>query len=279
MGTIATMTFEEYKDIEHSAPYVVHLEGKSGVGLLYYGSRHSCDPADPMFGDIQARFLALQPNVALVEGCRPDVPPPPTLPPDLDDVIRVSGEGGYVRFLANAHSVPVLGLDPPFDAEVGHLLTSFSKEQLFLFYCLEMIVQYRRMESRPSYEEYMGRFCEFMVRRLDLKASMAPLALLHTLHKRESGHELDWETFPDEMVCPLVWEGFTNEICRQSSYFRDSSQVAMLLEAVKGHYRAFAVVGASHVVMQERALREAFADVWGTSVSRAPTQPRRAGSG
>jgi hypothetical protein len=90
---------------------------------------------------------------------------------------------------------------------------------------------------------------------------MAPLALLHTLYEREFGHELNWETYPDESVCPLVWEGFTNEICRQSSYFRDSSQVAALLEAVEAHQKAFAVVGASHVVMQERALREAFADV------------------
>jgi hypothetical protein len=169
MATIATMTFEEYKDIEHPAPYVLHLEGKSGAELLYYGSRHSCDPADPMFDDIRARFLALQPNVALVEGTRSDVPPPPTpLPPDPDDVIRASGEGGYVCFLANAHSVPILGLDPPFGAEVEHLLASFAKEQLFLFYCLEMVVQYRRTESRPPYEEYMGRFCEFMVRRRHL---------------------------------------------------------------------------------------------------------------
>ena len=105
----------------------------------------------------------------------------------------------------------------------------------------------------------MGRFCGFMVRRLDLEASMVPLALLHTLYRRAFGHELDWETMPDEWVCPLVWESFTNEICRQSSYFRDASQVATLLEAVKAHQNVFAVVGASHVVMQERALREAFA--------------------
>ena len=43
MVMIETMTFEEYKDTEHPAPYVVHLESGSGVGLLYYGSRHSCD--------------------------------------------------------------------------------------------------------------------------------------------------------------------------------------------------------------------------------------------
>jgi hypothetical protein len=260
MVTIVTMTFEEYKDIEHPAPYVLHLQG-SCVELLYYGSRHSCDPADPMFDDIRSRFLALQPSVALVEGTRSDVPPPPPLPPDPDDVIRTSGEGGYVGFLANAHSVPVLGLDPPFDAEVEHLLASFSKEQLFLFYCLEMVVQYRRMESRPSYEEHMGGFCGFMARRLSLETPMAPLALLHTLYRRAFGHELDWETMPDELVCPLIWEGFTNEICRQSSYFRDASQVATLLEAVRAHHKVLAMVGASHVVMQERALREAFANL------------------
>jgi len=107
----------------------------------------------------------------------------------------------------------------------------------------------------------MGHFCEFMIRRPDLEAPTAPLALPHTLYEKEFSYELNWETFPDEMVCPLVWESFTNEICRQSSHFRDSSQVAALLEAMKAHHKVFAVVGASRVVMQEQALRAAFADV------------------
>ena len=114
------------------------------------------------------------------------------------------------------------------------------------------------MESKPSYEKYMGGFAEFIARRLSLEPSLSPLAFLDALYEKEFGHALDWETFPDEIVCPLVWESFNNEICRQSSYFRDSSQVGTLLETVQTHHKVFAVVVASHVVMQERALRKAF---------------------
>ena len=260
MGTILTMTFKEYKDIEHPAPYVLHLEGSSDAQLLYYGARHCFDPADPMFGDLQARFREFQPNVVLVEGTRADVPPPPgPLPPDPDDVIKASGECGYVCFLARVDHVPVLGLDPPFDAEVQHLLASYPKEQLLLFYCLEQTVQYHRTQSKPPYEKYMGGFAGFMARRLGLEPAMAPFAFLRALYDQEFGQALDWETVSDEIVSPLVWESFSNQICRQSSYFRDSAQVATLLETVHTHRKVFAVVGASHVVMQERALREAFA--------------------
>jgi hypothetical protein len=260
MVTISTMTFEEYKDIEHPAPYVLHFKGSTGAQLLYYGARHCFDPAEPMFRDLQARFCEFQPSVVLVEGARADVPPPPRpLPPGPEDVIRESGECGYVCFLAQVAQVPVLGLDPPFDAEVKHLLVSYPKEQLLLFYCLEQTIQYRRMQSKPPYEKYMGGFAGSIARRLGLELPMAPLAFLRALYEKEFGRALDWEAFPDDVVSPLVWEGSSNEICRQSSYVRDSSQVATLLEAVQTHRKVFAVVGASHVVMQERALHEAFA--------------------
>lgn len=252
MATISTMTFEEYKNIEHSVPYVLHLKDKSGAELLYYGARHSYDPSDPMFDEMTARFQVFQPKIAFVEGGVV-----PTVA-DRNEMIRQDGERGFLCFLCHLHSVPVGNLEPPFDKELKYLLTLYTQEQLFLFYCVRQILQYRHMQSRPSFEEYMGSFAEGMAQRLNLKVATAVLPFLHTLYQQVFDQELVWEAMTDEVVHPFVYKSITNEIARQNSYFRDASHVTKLFEAMQAHNRVFAVVGASHVVMQEPLLRQIF---------------------
>ena len=48
---------------------------------------------------------------------------------------------------------------------------------------------------------------------------------------------------------------YLNEVSRVSNRFRDEYMVNLLVNELKQGKRVFAVVGGSHVVMQERALR------------------------
>ncbi|MCS6880111.1 MAG: hypothetical protein RMK84_04140 [Oscillochloridaceae bacterium] len=141
MVATATMTFAEYKNIEHPAPYILQLPSESAE-FLYYGANHIYDPADPMFDDIELRFKGFHPDFALVEGGVIE-----TLLP-RDEIIRQEGERGFLCRLCSLHSVPVANLEPSFDEEVQYLLKTFTGEQLLLFYCVRQIVQYRYMEAK-----------------------------------------------------------------------------------------------------------------------------------
>ena len=65
----------------------------------------------------------------------------------------------------------------------------------------------------------------------------------------------DWTRVPPEWFVPFRNDSYTNRIARRLSEIRNRHMVELLVAAVKGKQRVFAVVGLGHVVMQERALR------------------------
>ena len=66
------LSFAEYAAIRHPTPYLVDVT-RGGSRLLLFGGRHSSDPSDPMFDQIDAAFAALAPMFALHEGTPPAV--------------------------------------------------------------------------------------------------------------------------------------------------------------------------------------------------------------
>jgi len=66
------LSFAEYAAVRHPTPYVVEV-ARDGARLLLFGGRHSSQPADPMFDQIEAAFAKLSPAFALHEGTPPAV--------------------------------------------------------------------------------------------------------------------------------------------------------------------------------------------------------------
>jgi hypothetical protein len=60
---------------------------------------------------------------------------------------------------------------------------------------------------------------------------------------------------PKKWLDPVERDTFLNEISRASSDYRDGYVVSLLVQHVEEVQRVFAVMGGSHVVMQEPALR------------------------
>ncbi|MFN8642916.1 MAG: hypothetical protein U0802_15155 [Candidatus Binatia bacterium] len=82
------LSFAEYARISTRTPYVVDV-AQRGARLVLFGGRHSSDPGDPMFAQIEAAFADLRPAHALHEGT------PPALEPDREIAIRRHGEAGW----------------------------------------------------------------------------------------------------------------------------------------------------------------------------------------
>src|SRR5438128_2010819 len=104
------LSFAEYAAIRHSTPYLVDI-ARGGARLLRFGGRHSSDPSEPMFDQIEAAFTTLSPMFALHEGTAP------TVEADREVAIRRHGEAGLVRYLAARAGIDTASMDIPLAEE------------------------------------------------------------------------------------------------------------------------------------------------------------------
>src|SRR5262245_25533548 len=102
------LSFTEYAAIRHLTPYVVEIAHRDSR-LLLFGGRHSSDPADAMFAQLEAAFRELAPNFALHEG----TPPHPEREREI--AIRRHGEAGLLRHLAARAGIDTASMDIPLD--------------------------------------------------------------------------------------------------------------------------------------------------------------------
>lgn len=249
------LTFEEYARRTHTVPYI--LQSQVGQGqLVYFGSRHSYDPADPQMACIEAAWRAFRPTLAFNEGGNPPVEP------TRDAAIAKHGEAGLVRFLAARDRVPVRSLEPTRFDEVAYLLTMFSARQVKLFYVLREIPQMHARSTAPAFAEYEEDALELISRIPQLSGAPSSLSEL-----QKACHDL----LPDLARCeevPQAWfdplsdqptQTFLNVLSRRLSEFRDAHIVDLLQRSSSEGSRVFAVIGASHVVMEEPVLRSSHA--------------------
>src|SRR5204863_10187995 len=105
--------------------------------LVYFGAAHSGDPADPQMVEIERRWAAFGPTLALKEGGDPPVER------TREEAIGKHSEAGLVRWLAARDGVPVQSLDPTRQQEATHLLKTYTREELKVFFVLRQVMQDR----------------------------------------------------------------------------------------------------------------------------------------
>ena len=249
---IGIMTYEEVAKTPHSFPYVIELRAGRGA-LLYFGAQHKNDPKHPQNEQIQRLWKSFRPSIAFNEGGDP-----PTLKV-AEEAISRFGEPGLVRFLAARDNVPVRSLEPDRGQEVATLLKSYTPEQLKVFYALRQIPAYRRGKNDETLDERVEFTLKLLSNVRGLEGVPHTLAELGESSSRLMPNLKDWREVPDSWFDPgyIQPPSYLNEVSRASSRFRDEYMVNLLINEVKQGKRVFAVVGGSHVVMQERALRAA----------------------
>lgn len=231
-------------------PYVLNIYTPHG-GLFYFGVKHSDDPSDEQFKEIEAFWRQFDPEIAFYEG-----PELIVAEKTRNEAIHNAGERGLVRYLAGSH-VTVNSMEPEFADEVAQLLSKYRPEQVKTFYIIRDKVFYDGLTS-PSgtLEEYL----QHSIATTSVEAALKNVRP-HTISELQSTFA---ENFPDEgsyknvparWVDPSKTDTRLNEISRAIDDFRNQVMVAKLSEAVCKQKRVFAVVGWSHVVMQEAAIR------------------------
>lgn len=245
------MSFEEYQRVDHFEPYVYRLQTDSGA-LLYFGSRHSFDPADPQMDELAAAWNAFEPDIAYTEGV--------SVAGDSlsrDEFVRRYGEVGLTWWLAAGDGVAVHSLDPSREAEVGFLRAEgWSDEQLMLFYTLRHVAQPQNQLTREELADVLPRYLQSLASRFGLRGPKT-LAEFEEAAGRLLPGVRDWTQIPISHFYPGPQQEsfFTNEISTASNQFRDRHHVEILTKAVRSGRRVFAIAGSAHAVMQEPALR------------------------
>ena len=242
------MTWPEYAQLRPEWPYVLRLSASPGE-LLYFGAVHTSDPDHPQLEEIEREWERFQPDIAFTEG---GLPP---LAATRDEAVRNYGEPGFVRFLASRDDVPTTTLDPSRAEQVAELGRDFSREQIKLFFLLRSVSQYVQRSGEAGLDAELDRILGIYATSPGLGGpprSVEELAVAYEEWFPESGR---YSTVPAAWFDPVVSETFLNDINRALSDYRDLYIVRLLTNAVADEHRVFAVIGGTHVVMQERTLR------------------------
>lgn len=247
------MSWPEYGRTNHPVPYILEVEARTGA-LMYFGAEHmKGQPDHAQVEQIEARWREFRPSIAFNEGWDP-----PSLQ-DPMEAVRFYGEPGLVRYLAKRDGIVVNNMEPPEVDRYRYLRRRFSVEQIRLYLITQNV--YQNLRSLPPGEvekQIIGQIRGRLETEPLLAGPPRTIPEIDDSFRRLLPHVNDWRRMTVEEVQPYPPKSFLGEISAYLAVYRDRFMVQLLIRKVRNGERVFAVVGASHVVMQEPVLREAF---------------------
>jgi hypothetical protein len=245
------MSWAEYSRHSYTWPYLVNIYTPDGGSLLYFGARHSNNPNDPQFLDIEYWWTQFKPDIALNEGGNP-----PVLK-TRDEAISKAGEPGLVRFLAARDKIPVRSLDPSRSEQVAVLRKKYSAEQIKMSFILGQMTEYGRIiGGEESPEDHLKKTIDVLNSEPGLDVEPKSISELESVFRRICPEQGSYKNAKPSWFDPNIRGNPFNAISRDNNDFRDRYMLDLVTHTVREKKRVFAVVGASHVVMQEDAIRE-----------------------
>lgn len=254
MQSDGLMTSDDYAKVKHSRPYVLRIRTETTT-ILYFGIGHTRDPKDPQLKTAADLWDTLKPQVAIHESGSP------RLESTLDNSVLMNGEPGWVGFKAKSEELPLESLDSSKAQQAEVLAKQFDPEILKSFYVLQNIYEYLRRPVERQ-RNTIDAVATANIVRLSaipaLKGKPTNAAELRAILQRVVSPDARIETPPLSWFDPGLTEKRTtfNDIAKASSLLRDRFMIDRVVELAQGNRRAFIVMGASHVVMQEPALRK-----------------------
>jgi hypothetical protein len=244
------LSYKDYARIKHDVPYVLEFDLGKGA-LLMYGGRHVFDPADPQIDDIQREWERFKPDVAYNEGGNPSTDMA------LKSAVERSGEAGLVRHLAARDAVPVATFEPREVDEVRFLLDHYSAEQVKVFIVLRSYLTFRKSKQDETADQYIKRVLRGPTwEESGIANTVRDLVEFQAACNRLFPGLDDWRKISDDWFDPAADGQFTNDAQNLSGGFRDHHIFQVLTSRARRGDRVFAVIGASHVPVQEPALVE-----------------------
>ncbi|MDQ6800021.1 MAG: hypothetical protein M3041_04205 [Acidobacteriota bacterium] len=241
--TARIMTWTEYGKRSVSWPYIF----RRGT-LLYYGASHTYKPDDPQIAEIQKLWSEFHPDIVLNEGGNPPVAA------TIEEAVTQYGEAGLIRFLARRDDVPVVSIDPVRSEETAYLSKRFTREQIKMFHLVKAVAQQMQNHDPAKVDAELTRILSIDNDTPGLSGSPRTADEFIQIYRQYFPDAADYKAAKMSWFDPMKNETLFNAMARLSSEYRDRYMVAMLQRHLRDGERVFAVVGGTHVVMQEPAL-------------------------
>jgi hypothetical protein len=242
------MSWDEYVSQSSNHPYVLEMQLQEGT-LLYYGAFHKVDPAHPQFADIEERWEKFRPTLAFCEGY---VWP---LEESHDKAIEKYGEQGFITYLAARDGIQVECIDPPLTHQIRYLKNYFPHHLIKAYYVLRQAAINRMLKRDTSATVYAHRYFRKINHVHGHHRSPSNLkdfeAMVYSLFPELD----DWQKIPNSYFRQQESGGFLAAIHQKLNRYRDRIMIKKVTKALKRGKRVFAIVGRSHVVIQEAILR------------------------
>jgi len=255
----AIMTWAEYAakssaSDTFAAPYVVRVAGEKG-SLLFFGASHTTDLGHHQFNMLVRLWREFKPTVAFGEGRIWPLAPTP------DDAIRRYGEQGLLRFLSERDRVRLLDSEPNPLFEFRMLRLRYPASQIKVYYILRQVNQHRRMELTVPLEVYIKRVIDQLSQITGARSKPTNLEEFELLARLYCPSLKDWRRVPSSWFASTVSVNWTNELQRRVNDFRNLNFFNRLCREVRKGERVFVLMGFTHAVMLEPALRQTLSAV------------------
>lgn len=246
------LTYDEYLKKDIPLPYKFELI-KGNKHLVYYGVKHSNNPNDSMFIDIENTLEKLKPDIAFNEGGNnwPIIN-------NRDSTILLTGDPGFFRFICRKNNIKVTSIEPNDSLEYKYLLSKYKKNDVVLMYFCRQIEQLQHQESFQDNEfnKYMNDFL------IGLKHKGMPLlndeiSVDYYIKYFEEFFKtkFNWKNFDPSNYQPIYSKTLLNEIMKESTYFRDRYIINKIEESLETNDKVMVVMGGSHLIIEEPVLR------------------------
>lgn len=250
------LTWDEYNQKGHfEIPYTYLIQGDN-YAISYFGARHSFDPHDPQFEQIEKLWNEMTAHypreqmVAVIEGGLMNNEY------ERDEYITRAGESGLLIYLAKKAGVEIKYFEPS-KGLLNDLTQHYSKEEIFYHQMAQRALQWNKLTRKPNFEEYTIQFLKKLQSETDwddFDFSMEHLKKIHTNIFATVFDESD-RAFFQSIGTPTNDNTTINKISRDIDIVRDTAIVQGVLDEWQKGKSVFVVYGASHAVIQERALK------------------------
>lgn len=247
------MTWPEYGRVEHGTPYILEIRPEPGALLLFGAWHMKGEPGHPQVEQIQELWRKFQPTLAFNEGWDPPVVQ------NAREAVDRYGEPGLLRYLADRDGVPIYDMEPPEEERYRYLLQRFTVEEIRLHKIAQNVSQnLRTLPDEEVDKQVLGQIRRHLDPQPLLDGPPGTISELDESFQRLMPNLGNWRRLETTDLNPRPATTFLGQISAYSGRLRDRHMLKVMIESVRRGERVFAVVGATHVVMQEPVFRRAF---------------------